>query len=618
MASSQNLYDIITDDDGKIYLDDERMILTSTSVFGTLRKDLMDNISVDRTKGFLIRYGWNLGKNDAQKVLSKDFSSLEEVLKQGPILHAMKGYTKVKRSDLQIRFSLDGAIETIHVEGIWSDSYEAEEYLRQFGNSESSVCHTLVGYASGYYSEICQQPVLFKEASCKASGSNDCYYIGKTLLEWEGEIDDELKYFENTTIVKELEDTYEKLLEERNNLAKTFAIHKRITDELVNENDLQSIADVIFQETQLPLVIEDSKFHMLANSGLTLSFYNEVYENSASLFRESHYFFDTKEIDGGSFNRLITPIKLKKKCVGYCSFIFNKGFDISQVDHMILERAASVCSLYMLNEKSAFEATERMKGNFLEQIINENLMSENEILNRGTYINMDLRKPYYIVALKYNNHFTDSQNELLFHEQVTEYIMQYFKQRSNTLIGQYAGTFILLIQLEAGDGEIKKLCHNLMKHLNRNFKEHTFKIGVSTLAEQIHQAPDRYKESRTALQMTDFVDNVTLFDDLSMAGMLIHSKHKGAVEQKARQLLGPLYEQREENAELIRTLYVFLTHGGNLEKSKKDLSISMSGLRYRIKRLEEMLGQKVRDPSNGYQLLLTLQVLVAQRELTVE
>ncbi|AXF57033.1 XylR N-terminal domain-containing protein [Salicibibacter kimchii] len=618
MTFNENINNHIKDDDGKIYLDDERMILTSTSVFGTLRKDLMENISTDRTKGFLIRYGWNLGKNDAQKVLTKNFSSLKEILKQGPILHALKGYTKVKRSDLQIQFSQEGSVEAIHVEGMWSDSYEAEEYLRQFGNSETSVCHTLVGYASGYYSEICQQPVLFKEAACKAEGYNDCYYIGKTLPEWGGEIDEELKYFENATIVKELEDTYDQLLEERNNLAKTFAIHQRLTDELVNENDLQSIAEVIFQETQLPLVIEDSTFHMLAHSGLTPPLYDEVYENSGSLFHENRYFYDTKEIVGRSFNRLITPIKLKKKCVGYCSFIFNKGVDFSKVEYMILERAASVCSLYMLNEKSAFEATERMKGNFLEQIINGNLVSEKEILKRGAYINIDLNKPYYMVALKYNNHFIDSENELLFHEQVTEGIFQYFKQKSNTLIGQYAGTFILLIQMEHSDDEIKELGNKVIKHLDQKFKGHTFKMGVSTLAEQINQAPDRYEESLTALQMTDFVNNAILFDDLSMAGMLIHSKHKGAAEQKAKQLLGPLYEQREENAEFIKTLYVFLTHGGNLEKSMEDLSMSMSGLRYRIKKLEEMLGQKVRDPSNGYQLLLALQVLVAQRELTTD
>src|SRR5699024_2243586 len=84
MKTSEEAYGIMTDQEGRIYLEDERVILTSSSVFGILRNDLMKNISEDRMKGFLIRYGWNLGKKDAKNVLSKNYSSIEEILKKGP------------------------------------------------------------------------------------------------------------------------------------------------------------------------------------------------------------------------------------------------------------------------------------------------------------------------------------------------------------------------------------------------------------------------------------------------------------------------------------------------------------------------------------------------------
>lgn len=51
---------------------------------------------MDRMKGFLIRYGWNLGANDAEKALEKNLPSVEKILKQGPVLHMMRGYTKAK------------------------------------------------------------------------------------------------------------------------------------------------------------------------------------------------------------------------------------------------------------------------------------------------------------------------------------------------------------------------------------------------------------------------------------------------------------------------------------------------------------------------------------------
>lgn len=64
MSLHQKVPQKITDNEGKIYLDNERVILTSSAVFGILRKDLMDNISEERMEGFLIRYGWNFGKKD--------------------------------------------------------------------------------------------------------------------------------------------------------------------------------------------------------------------------------------------------------------------------------------------------------------------------------------------------------------------------------------------------------------------------------------------------------------------------------------------------------------------------------------------------------------------------
>ena len=76
-------------------------------------------------KGFLIRYGWNLGKNDALNVLKKNQASIEELLKQGPALHMMRGYTRAKRVGLQIEYGQQNEIDHIHVEGIWTGSHEA-------------------------------------------------------------------------------------------------------------------------------------------------------------------------------------------------------------------------------------------------------------------------------------------------------------------------------------------------------------------------------------------------------------------------------------------------------------------------------------------------------------
>ncbi|MFD2924515.1 helix-turn-helix domain-containing protein [Halobacillus naozhouensis] len=481
----------------------------------------------------------------------------------------------------------------------------------------------LIGYASGYYSKICEHNVLFKEVSCKGKGDSECRYVGKSLNQWEGEVDSELPYYENTTIVQELETAYEKLLEERNNLSRSVSIHKKLTEELINGNNLQSMADVVYQTTQKPIIIEDAAFHQLAYAGLTHERFEEVKSDVPSFLEEKKHinsFYQTSKRSSVNHQRLMAPIILEKKVFGYCSFVYDKkNEEPSEVDQLILERVATVCSLYMLNEKNSFEATERMKGHFLEQIIYGHFSSsKQEILKRGTYVNLNLERPYYIVALEYNNQHNHSKEELFFHEEVMERVLQYFKNCSHVLIGQRNGNIIFLIQKDFLKESINHLCDTLIGFLTKCFPMHTFKMGISSLTKDIQLASEFYDEAITALQMATSFNEVTHFEDLGVVGILIHSNNKKAIKQKAKQLLGTLYEQKDDHVEFIKTLYVFLSNGGNLEKTMDKLSLSMSGLRYRIKKIESLLGQDLRNPEFGYHLFITLQALVVEGEIKIE
>src|SRR5699024_5929864 len=73
-------------------------------------------------------------------------------------------------------------------------------------------------------------------------------------------------HYSASPIVQELEETYEKLLEERNNLARAADIHKRLTEEIIRGNDLQSISNVVHETFGTPLLIEDLQFRTLAQS----------------------------------------------------------------------------------------------------------------------------------------------------------------------------------------------------------------------------------------------------------------------------------------------------------------------------------------------------------------
>ena len=87
----------------------------------------------------------------------------------------------------------------------------------------------------------------------------------------------------------------------------------------------------------------------------------------------------------------------------------------------------------------------------------------------------------------------------------------------------------------------------------------------------------------------------------------------------AKKELGSLYNTGDSrDVELLKTLYIYLSNGGKLEQTMSDLSLSMSGLRHRIKRIEILLEKDLRDPDEMHQLLLIIKSLIALGELDIE
>ncbi len=614
---------------GSLFMDNDRSILISISAFGTLRKNLIENIGNERMKGFLIRYGWELGQEDAKKVLKKNLNTMKDVIEYGPILHRMRGNAEIEVTKLEMKPSKEKI--SVHMEGVWRDSYEAEEHVRQFGFSHTPVCYTLIGYASGYLSRICNQMVIFKELSCQGEGHSECKWVGKSLDYWDGEVDDELQFYQESPIVKELELTYEKLLEEKGNLEKSTIIHKKLTEELLQGNNLQSIAEVVYKETATPGIITDDKHNPIAYTGISSLQLNELNEEFTSylqykqtsrneqnkpVFQE---IYETKWIRLAHHTRLITPIYLQNKIKGYCSFIYlDEQASHSKIHKMIVERIALVSSHFLLNEVTKFETEQRMMGTFFDEILRGEYEDEEEILRRGSFIQLDLSEPYRIAIVKYQVQKNNLKKEFMFHEEMVKATSSYFKNRKgNILVGHRTKRVIVLIPNSYMEEKgIDRHLDDFLCFLSENFPETVFFAGGSKESDRIGKAKDYYNEALTALRMTTMKNRIMLFDSLGMVGPLINQNNEKEIRQIARNMLGSLIDHLDhKKLDLIKTLYIFLENGGNLEQTACDNALSLSGLRYRISRIEDLLKHNLRNPFYNYQLYLALQSLILIGEL---
>ena len=188
-------------EEGQILLSDQRMIMLHMGAMGSLRKELIDTLGIERARGLLTRLGYASGVRDAKlsRKLMPDASD-EELMLMGPKLHMLEGIVKVS----PIKIDVDIANGKYFGDLMWENSYEADVHIEQFGLHTESVCWTQIGYATGYTTEIVGRFILYREPECCGRGDRHCRNVGKPIEDWDGNVEEDLKYFNPDHIADQL------------------------------------------------------------------------------------------------------------------------------------------------------------------------------------------------------------------------------------------------------------------------------------------------------------------------------------------------------------------------------------------------------------------------------
>jgi DNA-binding NtrC family response regulator/predicted hydrocarbon binding protein len=186
--------------EGKIWLDEQRMMLMQVSAMASFRRELIEMIGAERAKGFFLRLGYQSGLKDAQlaRKLRPNASDIDMFL-IGPQLHSLKGMVKVR----PLKMDIDIEAGTFYADIEWIDSFEVENHQSEQLHSDQPICWMLLGYAISYSSFFIGRQIIYKEVSCRGCGDTMCRIIGKPAEEWE-DADTFMRYFQSDSIIDEL------------------------------------------------------------------------------------------------------------------------------------------------------------------------------------------------------------------------------------------------------------------------------------------------------------------------------------------------------------------------------------------------------------------------------
>lgn len=595
---------------------------------GALRRDLIHALGTERAKGFLLRFGWALGHEDATALRAEPGLTDLDWIQAGPRLHGESRMAAVQTDLLRI----DRQRVEFRMEGRWEGSYEAREHLRHFGPAQDPVCWTLVGYAGGFATAVMGRRVLFREMACVARGDDSCRFVGMPESDWGLQAQAELPLYELEPLAEETDAAHRRIRRLNDQLQHVLGVHDQLTHVVMRGAGLNDIAEALSRLLGCSVAIEDRCLGPLALSGPgsdqhapgALPTLAAIVERRPDLRRQ----FLRLEHDrqplllpapaGDRWGDLVVaPILLSEQLFGFLTMTVVEGLS-ADLMRMVAERAALACGLAVLRDRTEAEVEQRVRGDFIEHLLAPG--GDPAFLERWAHhLGLALGdRPHRLFLLQPAGCTADGRGlapseRARLHGRLQELL----DSRGVRGFGSSHGEGLVgLIECSA------VLARELAEALQARASEEWLPVwvGVSRPFQGVAEARAAYEECRTLLsawRASHPCGRVVLADEMdALQRLFLHGNRAEAIAY-AQNRLGPLlrYDDAHQGG-LLPTLSLFLENAGNLQATAQRLNISVSGLKYRLQRIREVGGLDLDDAEVRLDLMVALRILSLTGEYT--
>jgi PucR family transcriptional regulator, purine catabolism regulatory protein len=285
---------------------------------------------------------------------------------------------------------------------------------------------------------------------------------------------------------------------------------------------------------------------------------------------------------------------------------------------MALERAAGVAALRLAQARAVAEADRRFQAVCLDELVTGHLADRGVLHERAAAFGWDLAVPRAVLVAEIERlgerafkQFAGTAHEGRARHQVAA--------AAAAILGSQAivwerstGLAALVVWSDARPDGLRLLGLELQAEMLRRLPSATVGIGIGHACADPLELASSYREAQRALtvgQRASGAGQVVLFERLGVERLLLACPEAelGAFHAAT---LGALvaYERTHPGSGLKATLAAFLAADRNVAQTARALYAHYNTTRYRLDRLEQLLGPFVGDPRRCLELELALQV----------
>ena len=296
-------------------------------------------------------------------------------------------------------------------------------------------------------------------------------------------------------------------------------------------------------------------------------------------------------------------------------------------DLRALERAAIVAALLITREQAVAAVENKYRGDFLRDVFLHRAGDEQYVAEHAQAFGWDLDRPVVVVAAELDLDSLDSpdaQAATATQRRSWQDRFAHAWRQVNAGIDQHIASVdfssevvtLLPVGEEGGNAAVENLVHRAVEAVrgDRGGGRLSFTAGVSRVATGLADLPEAYQQARRAVEVGRRVrggGSTTYFDQLGLHRLLALVPDPAELAAYTSDVLGPLAERTPEAADLRQTLQVLIDTNFNVAEAARAQFFHYNTMRYRVGKLQRLLGPVASDPH------LRLDVAVALRALEI-
>jgi PucR family transcriptional regulator, purine catabolism regulatory protein len=303
-------------------------------------------------------------------------------------------------------------------------------------------------------------------------------------------------------------------------------------------------------------------------------------------------------------------------------------------DAHLAEQAAAAAALVITKQQAVQAVESKYQADFLHDILRGRAGTRRDILAHAESLGWDLDRPLLVAVAEANHDREPAEaprgGEAHHEEEISGEEVRSLQERfatawANTVRRHDPQAAVVWssdeviavcgIDAQARQDEALALVDGFARAVRGlgGGGRRTFSTGISRTLDDVLRLPEAYEEARKAVEVGRRMDgnqSVRHFDSLGVFRLLSLIPDTHELYAFAAETLGVLAtDDKSEYADLRRTLAVLLEHNLNVAETARALHFHYNSLRYRIGKLERMLGPFTRDAQRRFAITLALHAL---------